>query len=56
MLTRRADAKEEPVSNASWRLRAEAQHRTSLLALGKAEGMERESLEALHKITPADQR
>jgi hypothetical protein len=56
MLTPRADAREEPVSNASWRLRAEAQHRTSLLTLGKAEGMERESLEALHKITPADQR
>jgi membrane associated rhomboid family serine protease len=54
MLTPRADARKEPVSNASWRLRAEAQHRTSLLTLGKAEGMERESLEALHRIKSAE--
>jgi hypothetical protein len=54
MLTPRADARKEPVSNASWRLRAEAQHRTSLLTLGRAEGIERESLEALTRIKPAE--
>jgi len=53
-LTPRADPKREPVSSESWRLRAEAQHRASMLTLGKAEGIERESLEALHRIGPAD--
>jgi membrane associated rhomboid family serine protease len=55
-LTPRADARSEPVSSASSRLRAEAQHRTNLLTLGKAEGVERESLQALNKIRPADQK
>jgi hypothetical protein len=53
--TPQADPRKEPVSSESWRLRAEAQHRASVLTLGKAEGMERESLEALHRIRPADQ-
>jgi hypothetical protein len=56
MLTPRADPKREPVSNESWRVRAEAQHRSSVLTLGKAEGMERESLEALDRIRTADQK
>jgi membrane associated rhomboid family serine protease len=55
-LTPRADPKSEPVSNVSWRVRAEAQHRSSVLTLGKAEGMERESLEALDRIRTADQK
>src|SRR6266849_7727301 len=56
VLTPRANARSEPVSNASFRLRAEAQHRTNMLTLGRAEGTERESLEALHRIKPADQK
>jgi rhomboid protease GluP len=43
-------------SDARWRLRAEAQHRTNGLTLGKAEGTERASLEALQRIRPADQK
>ncbi len=49
--TRRAQQE----SNESWRLRAEAQHRTSTRALGKAEGAERASLEALKRIRMDEQ-
>jgi membrane associated rhomboid family serine protease len=40
-------------SEASWRLRAEAQHRATLVASGKAEAAERESLAAFEKIKQA---
>ena len=42
-------------SGARSRLRAEAQHRANGIALGKAEGTERASLEALQRIRPVDQ-
>jgi membrane associated rhomboid family serine protease len=45
----KADPK-HPVNDASSRLRAEAQYRANIVTLGKAEGAERESLEALQKI------
>jgi hypothetical protein len=41
----------EPTSGANWRVRAEAQHKADLLTLGKAEAIERASLEVLHRIT-----
>jgi membrane associated rhomboid family serine protease len=41
-----------PVNDTSSRLRVEAQYRANVVALGKAEGAERESLEALQKIKP----
>jgi membrane associated rhomboid family serine protease len=41
-----------PVNDASSRLRVEAQYRANVVTLGKAEGAERQSLEALEKIKP----
>lgn len=47
------DAKQTgPSSDAAWRTRTEAQYRTNLATFGKAEGAERASLAALHRITP----
>jgi membrane associated rhomboid family serine protease len=46
----------EPASTESWRLRAEARHKAEMVSLGKIDGMERASLEALHRIMPADQK
>ena len=48
-----ADA--SPTSDANWRLRAESQHRSNMATLGKAEGTERASLEALRKIRLPEQ-
>jgi hypothetical protein len=43
----------DAVSHASWRLRAEAQQKGNLRALGKAENAEQTALKALEKIKPA---
>ena len=43
-------------SNDVARLRAEAQYRANMIALGNAEGAERASLEALQKIRPLEQK
>ena len=43
-------------SNDVARLRAEAQYRSNMIALGNAEGAERASLEALQKIRPVEQK
>jgi membrane associated rhomboid family serine protease len=56
VLTHRADGKGEQASNESWRRGAEARHKANMLLLGKAEETERASLEALHRIRPADQK
>ena len=42
------------VREESWRLRAEGLRKTNMLELRQAENQERASLEALHKIKPAD--
>jgi membrane associated rhomboid family serine protease len=55
-LTPRGDGRTEPASNENSRRRAETQHKANMLTLGRAEGMERESLEALHRMRPADQK
>ncbi len=48
---RRATAKpDSPESSAAWRARAQAEHLATMNTLGKAEGMERASLEALDRI------
>jgi len=52
VLRREIGRKDRP-SNETVRSRAEAQHRASMLTLGKAEGTERASLEALQRIKPA---
>jgi membrane associated rhomboid family serine protease len=41
-----------PVNDTNSRLRVEAQYRANIVALGKAEGAERESLAALQKLKP----
>lgn len=41
---------EDPASNARSRVRAETQYRKSLMTLANAEGAERRSLEALHRL------
>jgi hypothetical protein len=46
----------EPASYESGRLRAEARLKANRLYLGKIEGAERASLEALQRIRPADQK
>ena len=43
-----------PSDSARWR--AERRHSASMLALGKAEGAERASLEALKRVRPSDQK
>jgi hypothetical protein len=43
-----------PTSFEAGRLRAEAQHRANMTVMGKAEGAERASLEALQKVRTAD--
>jgi len=45
--------KAERASEGSSRLRAEAQYRANMLALGKAEGTERAALEVLQRLKPA---
>jgi rhomboid protease GluP len=55
VLAHRANGSGEQASNGSWRLGAEARHRSNQLLLGKAEENELASLEALHRIRPADQ-
>jgi membrane associated rhomboid family serine protease len=55
-LTHRADGRGEQASNESGRRGAEARHRANTLLLGKAEETELASLEALHRIRPADQK
>ena len=44
---------DDVVGNAAWRVRAEAQFRSNRAAIGKAEAMERSSLEMLARIKPA---
>jgi hypothetical protein len=51
---RREAGKKDRPSNESPRARAEAQHRASMMTMGKAEGTERASLEALQRIKPAN--
>ena len=46
----------DPASNESGRLRAEGRLKADRIYLGKIEGIERASLEALHRIRPADQK
>ena len=46
----------EPASNESGRLRAEARLKANRIYLGKVEGAERASLEALRRIRPANQK
>jgi membrane associated rhomboid family serine protease len=55
-LTLRDEGATEMASSESSRLRVEARHKAKALTLGKIEGMERASLEALHRIMPADQK
>jgi membrane associated rhomboid family serine protease len=51
------DAKRmDQASDANWRLRAESEHRANIRTLGKAEGMERASLEALQRIKAPGQK
>lgn len=52
ILKPREDGRGEGESAASWRRRVEAGHRANSLTLGKAEGAERASLEALERIRP----
>jgi rhomboid protease GluP len=52
----RDTARTAGLSNASSRLRAEAQYRADMIILGNAEGAERASLEAFQKIKPPDQK
>jgi len=52
ILKPREDGRTERESDASWRRRVEAQHRANSVTLGKAEGAERASLEALQGIRP----
>lgn len=54
-LTRREAGRTDRTSNQTSRARAEAQHTAGMLTLGKAEGTERASLEALQRIKPASQ-
>lgn len=55
-LTVRDTGRTAGASNESTRLRAEAQYRANLVALGNAEGAERASLKAFQKIRPPDQK
>lgn len=52
-LTRRGAAPSQPGQDNNWRVRAEMQYRSNQVTLGKAEGTERASLEALERIRPA---
>jgi hypothetical protein len=54
-LTLRDEGATEMTSSESSRLRVEARHKANALRLGNIDGMERASLEALHRIMPADQ-
>jgi hypothetical protein len=56
VLTLRETRDTGSASSESWRLRAEARHKADALSLGRIDGMERASLEALHKVMPADQK
>jgi hypothetical protein len=54
--TRQEPRDTESASNESGRLRAEGRLKADRIYLGKVEGAERASLEALHRIRPADQK
>jgi len=54
-LARRGSDGSDPAASAGRRLRAESTYRANLAVLGKAEGAERASLEALARIKPGSQ-